>query len=883
MPPPPPTLAQRSAHEWRWLAGIFLLLGVLLALNLWQAWRDVEQRERVRLAQQARTVHDNVALQLRAIDQTLSGIVAQLPRWRARGDEGISLNERLRAFSEAMVGVGTVNLIDAQGRVVASDRPELVGLDFSRRPYFVTARQEAADMLIVSPPFEPVPGLWVLTLARTIPGPDGSFGGMVAAALDSEAFRTLVQSVLYAPDMQSGLLHADGQRFLAQGETAMPSGINVHYPGLLFARFLGSGAAQQVLRGTMLPGSDERMVAFQSINPPRLAMDKHLIAGVGRSVDAIFADWHAKAGTQASLYIIALALAVLGLRVHQQRRGALAAQEAALQERWQAVLDATGQGVWDYDLRTGRVFFSKAWKTMLGYDEADIGDGFDEWSTRVHPDDWEPAQQSWQEHLQGRSPVYDYVHRLRRKDGRYQWIQGRGRVIAHDDAGQPLRVVGTQSDVTAQRELQERLDQLVRNLPGTLYQFCMWPDGRATFPYASPGIEQIYEYSPEQLREDGYLALARLHPQDIERVRADIQTSAQELAEWRDLYRVQLPGRGERWLSGRAQPQRVEAGGVLWHGYIHDVTEQHLQTLKLQETERVLQHVLQEMPLALCLVDAAGQFYFRNRCFEERFGYPADVPLTLLRWWQEAYPDDAYRQQVLVQWQQSLEYAAAHNGVIPHHEYRIQARNGARRVMDVSGLVFGGHFMAMFEDRTEQRAQQEALHRLAYVDGLTGVANRRHFDLQLQAEWRRCRRSNKPLALLLIDIDYFKQYNDHYGHPEGDACLQAVAATLKAGLTRSHDLVARYGGEEFACLLPESDLAGARHKAQLLLRSVYALGREHAQSGVAPVVTISIGLACQVPSGDSSPEALLAQADASLYRAKQSGRNQLGGSAAVLS
>ena len=136
-------------------------------------------------------------------------------------------------------------------------------------------------------------------------------------------------------------------------------------------------------------------------------------------------------------------------------------------------------------------------------------------------------------------------------------------------------------------------------------------------------------------------------------------------------------------------------------------------------------------------------------------------------------------------------------------------------------------------------------------------------------------RSGQPLALLLMDIDFFKQYNDLYGHPEGDACLQAVAKVLPSGLNRSYDLIARYGGEEFVCLLPECSLQGAHAKAQALCAAVRALKRPHAGSQVAAHVTISIGVAAVVPSADARPEQLLAQADAHLYAAKQAGRNQV--------
>ncbi len=172
-------------------------------------------------------------------------------------------------------------------------------------------------------------------------------------------------------------------------------------------------------------------------------------------------------------------------------------------------------------------------------------------------------------------------------------------------------------------------------------------------------------------------------------------------------------------------------------------------------------------------------------------------------------------------------------------------------------------------------AQSEQLRALALSDGLTGVANRRRLDEQLQAEWRRCQREGRPLAVLMVDVDHFKGYNDRYGHAAGDACLQVLAAILQAGLTRSHDLVARYGGEEFVCLLPDCDRDGALRKAEALRAAVLAHALPHAASGVAEVVTISVGVAAQQPGEEGTPEALLAQADQALYRAKQQGRNRV--------
>ena len=180
------------------------------------------------------------------------------------------------------------------------------------------------------------------------------------------------------------------------------------------------------------------------------------------------------------------------------------------------------------------------------------------------------------------------------------------------------------------------------------------------------------------------------------------------------------------------------------------------------------------------------------------------------------------------------------------------------------------------------KAQSDMLRQWVYIDGLTGVFNRRHFDERLVSEWGRAARTGAVLSVVLLDVDYFKRYNDRYGHQVGDDCLRRVAACLKAGLRRPADLVARYGGEEFVCLLPDTELRGALAVARQLGAAVHALQIEHGDSAAASVVTVSLGVcsraACAAapatPALQGGAEALLHAADGQLYRAKAAGRHQ---------
>ena len=177
-----------------------------------------------------------------------------------------------------------------------------------------------------------------------------------------------------------------------------------------------------------------------------------------------------------------------------------------------------------------------------------------------------------------------------------------------------------------------------------------------------------------------------------------------------------------------------------------------------------------------------------------------------------------------------------------------------------------------------EKALQEVnqkLELLVNVDGLTGISNRRHFDNCLSREWRRLKREQKPLSLIICDVDHFKLYNDSYGHLQGDNCLHQIAQTMAQIINRPADLVARYGGEEFAVILPNTDLLGAHEVAKKLRQSIKDLKLRHKSSQTGQFVTISIGISSQIPHQDQSLEDLIITADQALYAAKAQGRDRI--------
>jgi diguanylate cyclase (GGDEF)-like protein len=180
----------------------------------------------------------------------------------------------------------------------------------------------------------------------------------------------------------------------------------------------------------------------------------------------------------------------------------------------------------------------------------------------------------------------------------------------------------------------------------------------------------------------------------------------------------------------------------------------------------------------------------------------------------------------------------------------------------------------LLETSRELAAANRELENLSRQDGLTGIANRRHFDSYLLTEIKRASRERQPVALILADVDYFKAYNDYYGHQAGDDCLRQVASALKSVGKRPADLAARYGGEEFAIVLPATALEGAVDVAKSLARTIEVMSIAHVRSGVSDKISISQGVASLVPVQDTKSETIIELADQALYQAKQQGRNR---------
>jgi diguanylate cyclase (GGDEF)-like protein/PAS domain S-box-containing protein len=264
---------------------------------------------------------------------------------------------------------------------------------------------------------------------------------------------------------------------------------------------------------------------------------------------------------------------------------------------------------------------------------------------------------------------------------------------------------------------------------------------------------------------------------------------------------------------------------------------------------------------------------------ETLLGWTPDSWKTVTDWVERIHTDDRTR---------VFDFCVAQSiaGIDHEVDYRALAKDGSyvwlRDVVHVLRRPDGSveALVGFMFDIGERKKAEEHLSQLqkqlqdfSFKDGLTGVANRRMFDTTFARSWNTARSTARPLSLIMLDLDCFKQYNDHYGHLQGDECLRRVAAALTAATTRPDGFIARYGGEEFVLLLPDTDAAGALHVAEQCRDAIQAAKLPHERSAVRPFVTASAGIGTVTPTESDDPLAFIKRVDDRLYEAKRAGKD----------
>ncbi len=474
----------------------------------------------------------------------------------------------------------------------------------------------------------------------------------------------------------------------------------------------------------------------------------------------------------------------------------------------------------------------------------------------------------------------------------------------------------------ALQESEAKFQKLAENIPGVIYRYVLYPDGSDRVTYISPRTRELHERDPQAVLQDSRLVFDLVHPDDAQSLQASILKSAQTLQPWRWEGRIITPSGCLKWVQGFSHPECKANGEIVWDGLLIDMTDRHTAEAALRDSEARFRSLAENLPgmiyRYILHADGTDEFtYLSPHCYEIYEIEAAVMMQNTQLLWGAVYPDDMRRVQGTIA-------DALQNPKSINLEHRVTTPSGQVKwiqviaqpdiqpngdsvwdgvTIDITSRKLAEQLLADYNRTLEQQVQSRTLElqqeilerkraeevakaaesalrqanleleRLASLDSLTQVANRRSFTHYLSQQWQQMQREQKPLSLILCDVDYFKRYNDHYGHQEGDRCLQLIAKAMNQVVKRAIDLVARYGGEEFTIILPNTDLTGAIYIAEDIRETVQRLQISHAQSEVSSFVTVSFGVASLIPTIELSPETLISESDRALYRAKRAGRN----------
>jgi diguanylate cyclase len=551
---------------------------------------------------------------------------------------------------------------------------------------------------------------------------------------------------------------------------------------------------------------------------------------------------------------------------------------AAAESRWNFALESAGQGVWDANLVTQCTFYSRTYKAMLGYEDDEWTDRADEWSSRIHPSDWEAIRQADIAHLSGQTPTTEGTFRMRHKDGHWVWILDRGCVIERAPDGQPLRMIGTHTDITAQKNAEDKLRVLSQRIrmatQGGGVGLWEW-DVRTNAVWWDTLTLRLFDVPASQADDVGRVWEQRVHPDDMAPVRRQLhaiiagQGGPETGAGWD--YRIVLRNGALRHIRARAQLEQQADGTAKLVGANWDITEQKRLEEALYEEKERLRVTLHSMGDAVICTDAQGRITYLNPIAETMTGWTAIQACGQAATDVFRVVDDENSRPLANPITECLRtqrpyYLQERASLICRDGHRLAISDSAAPILSPTGALTGA--VLLFQDVTKARAVQRDLTHAALHDALTGLANRLAFERALNDAVAEAGDSHRQHALCFIDLDRFKIVNDTAGHAAGDALLREIAANLRTTI-RGHDLIARLGGDEFAVLLRDCTLDDAERIGNKLIQAVKGL--RFTWHGRAYDVGASVGIT-SIEDASVSASEIMIRADLACYASKSGGR-----------
>ena len=509
----------KNRYFWQW--GILSLALVLLAgavvHNLYKSYHDIRSGEELRLLTQVRVITANLTAQLQGTDHVLNDIRHQLTPIPAEQWGGVIPKWQVENIVDAKTGVRTILAIDRSGIVRITNQKQLLGADLSQRDYFrrALANPDPA-VLFVSPPFKTLLGAWAINLMRVIPDADGRFAGIAVATLDTEYFKTILNSVNYAPDMWTALAHGSGTLFLMVPERQGPLGTDLTKPGSFFSRHLASGMAETVMSGTVFATGDNRLMAQATILPPKLGMDRPLVVAASRNLSALFGPWRAHAVNQGITFSIISLLAIVslaGFQVYQRRhlKQTFLTQHALRNTRQQMmeIIDFLPDATFVLDQDKKVVIWNRAMEKMTGVPKEEmVGKGDYAYTIPLYGcrrphlldlldcDDADLAAKY--ANLRRTGEILDgetFCPGLNNGSGAHVWATG---VPLYDASGHRIGAIESIRDISERKMAEEYLRKLTHGIEHSA-SAVMITDVHGTIEYVNLKFTQLTGHTPEEV------------------------------------------------------------------------------------------------------------------------------------------------------------------------------------------------------------------------------------------------------------------------------------------------------------------------------------------------------------------------------------------------
>lgn len=557
---------------------------------------------------------------------------------------------------------------------------------------------------------------------------------------------------------------------------------------------------------------------------------------------------------------------------------------------------------------------------ILGYSPEEMQHSNFWYTEIIHPDDVEGIVNELRHNIANYIDSFETSYRLRTKTGHYLWTYD-FTLLVRDEEGALTGIRSYMYDQSARKQAEEALRlaeerlektayELTENIPIGTYTMVQPADGgMARFAFMSSRFLELTGLTREGAASDPLKAFACVHPDDFD---AWVALNAKAFEEKTPFFgETRVVAHGEvRWVTAESKPRTLADGTTVWEGVLADITDR-------KRAEEALSESLRRFNDLVAYVSVGVYVFWIRADGRQEFEYVSDGWCAMNKVRREdvlanttvandlIHPEDlenfmllnqeAVREQKRFYWEGrivvggEISFALIESTPVFFDngdsrwfgiQQDITERKKAADVLHETNIALEKEVAERRILEENLRIKTDMLEKLSMQDGLTGIPNRRYFDERANMEWRQALRSNYHLSLVMMDIDHFKFYNDHYGHGAGDDCLRRVAQTLMQSCTRPLDLVARYGGEEFVALLPQTDKEGALYLAQQMRAAVEEQSIPHDYSSVSRVVTVSVGVATYGrESRKTDLQHLLQCADQALYHAKKQGRNRVQGEA----